>query len=663
MFSTSRHFLCLTILLSVNQLVRAGSKNCFRAAVYEHVQITSPIEDPLQVLNNNLEVYSNVLKVSSYENVNLLVFPENGLTPSFDKDTVLSAGLAAIAPEVGKNPCKLYNQKRKNITHGDLDDDAKDELLADLNKETEELGDGVVSNVAILRKLSCLAKKYKTHVAVDLSELEVTDKPAEESTTTAQSTTETQTTKAQSETEAPATTTTTSSPTTASEQTAVDSTTASDNIEDQTDSTGQPTKSAVTDSTAIAAETTAAKSEESTTFKSSTTTESATTEATSAATTAAPTTSAASTTTVASTTTAESTTASPQKVYSLYNTAFVFDDKGKLVAKYRKFNLFGESQVYTRPEKPELVTFNNKYGKFGLAICADLLWEHPVKDLVEQEKIEHLIFPTSWFDALPPLAAVNYHSAAAIKYGINVLAANKRNLSRGAFGSGIYTGDGVKVQTPFSNERLLIAELPIGLSKRKKVKLEDWECKHTDKIHIKAKFYNGLDDALADNKDIDDYKQKFAIPFDSYKTKQLKGKQGSIKDLCEGETCCDVQWRRSSSNSDDFYLAVSNQVRKSQDPNSNWAEESCLLFNYDTDEKQYKLSSSTRFSKLELKGRFNTTDVFPNVVSSKLALTPKRYWDFKQSNGEAQISLKKSYKPVNFVTLYARNFAEDPASS
>lgn len=663
MFSILRHFfLCLVILLSANQLARAGSKNCFRAAVYEHTQITEPIEDPLQILNNNLDVYSNVLRISSYENVNLLVFPESGLLPHFDKDTVLSAGLGAIVPDVGTNPCKLHNEKRKNITHSDLDDDAKDDQLADLNKETEELGDGVLSNKAILKKLSCLAKKYETHVAVNLIELEVTDKPAEESsTTTAQPTTEAQTTKAESETERPAiTTTTAASPTTVSEQKAGDSTTISDNIDDQTDSTGRPTESSTTSgpTTAgpVAAETTTTKSEESATSESSTTISKSATEAetTEAATTQAPT-----------TTTAETTTVSPQKVYSLYNTALVFDDKGKLVAKYRKFHLFGEDDVFTRPEKPDLVTFENKYGKFGLAICFDLLWDYPVKDLVEQEKIDHLIFPTSWFDALPPLAAVNYHSAVAVKYGVNVLAANRRNLSIGAFGSGIYGSDGVKVQTPFnSQERLLIAELPIGLSKRKQAKLEDWECKHRDKINIKAKFYNGLGDALKDNEDIGDYKQKFAIPFDSYKTKQLKGKQGSIKDLCEGEICCDVQWKKKGgSQSDDFYLAVSNQVHKSQDPASSWYEESCVLFNYDTDEKEYKLTSSTRFAKLELKGRFNTTDVFPNVISSKLAVTPKRYWDFKQSNGEAQINLKKSKKPVNFATLYARNFAKDPASS
>lgn len=681
----SKHFLCLLALLALNQLVQASSKNCFRAAVYEHVQIKEPADDPLAILNNNLDVYSNVLRIGHYENVNMIVFPEDGLVPGYNKETVLSAGLAAIAPDVGTNPCKLHKKQRRNITHSSLDDDAKDDLLNELDKETEELADGVLANKAVLRKISCLAKKYKTHVTVDLSELEVTDKPAEESTTTVQPTTAGETTQAQSESDRPATTTAAAiAPAEeAQTQTVADSTTPSDNIDEQTDSTGQtestgqpdstdrPTEGTSTDSTTtgpVIAETTTTGGEERATTQAATTTgESATTQAAttgeSATTQAA--TEAASTTEAPTTTTAETTTASPQKVYSLYNTAFVFDDKGKLVAKYRKTHLFGESQTYTRPENQKPVTFENKYGKFGLAICADLLFEHPVKDLVEQEKIDHLIFPTSWFDSLPALAAVNYHSAAAIKYGVNILAANRRNLSIGAYGSGIYTGDGVKVQTPFSEERLLIAELPIGVSKRKKAKLEDWECKHTDKIHIKAKLYgDGLGDALEDNKAIGDYKQKFAIPFDSLQTKQLKGKQGSIKDLCEGDVCCDVEWKKkTSSKSDDFYLAVSNQVRTSQDPESNWYEEACLLFNYDTDEKEYKLSSSTRFTKLQLKGRFNTTDVFPNVISSKLAVTPTRYWTFKQSNGEAQIDLKKSNKPVNFVTLYARNFAKDPVSS
>ncbi|MFW5794234.1 MAG: nitrilase-related carbon-nitrogen hydrolase [Bacillota bacterium] len=65
---------------------------------------------------------------------------------------------------------------------------------------------------------------------------------------------------------------------------------------------------------------------------------------------------------------------------NIYNTSFIFDREGKIIAKYRKIHLFSvtypdkttfsEGDVLSRGEK--IVTFDTEFGKMGIMICFDI---------------------------------------------------------------------------------------------------------------------------------------------------------------------------------------------------------------------------------------------------------------------------------------------------
>jgi pantetheine hydrolase len=122
--------------------------------------------------------------------------------------------------------------------------------------------------------------------------------------------------------------------------------------------------------------------------------------------------------------------------FSYYNTNIVFDRKGTLISRYRKFNLFGE-QV-DKPLKPALVSFDTDFGvKFGHFICFDLAFRYPALELV-RANISDIIFPTMWFSEAPFLTAVQVQQNWAFTNNVNLLAAGANFPDVGSTGTGIY---------------------------------------------------------------------------------------------------------------------------------------------------------------------------------------------------------------------------------
>lgn len=73
--------------------------------------------------------------------------------------------------------------------------------------------------------------------------------------------------------------------------------------------------------------------------------------------------------------------------YQLYNTNVVFDRTGMVVARYRKYNLFGEPGFNVTSE-PELSTFRTDFDvTFGQFICFDILFEKPALQLIRDSKV------------------------------------------------------------------------------------------------------------------------------------------------------------------------------------------------------------------------------------------------------------------------------------
>lgn len=75
-----------------------------------------------------------------------------------------------------------------------------------------------------------------------------------------------------------------------------------------------------------------------------------------------------------------------------------------ILFRYRKFNLFLEDHEVRPPLTPDVITFDTDFGvKFGLLICFDLLFESPMKELLDQG-VQNLAYPTMWYSHLPFLS-------------------------------------------------------------------------------------------------------------------------------------------------------------------------------------------------------------------------------------------------------------------
>ena len=77
-----------------------------------------------------------------------------------------------------------------------------------------------------------------------------------------------------------------------------------------------------------------------------------------------------------------------------FNTVVAIDASGKIVAKYRKINLYeGENQFLSPGTEP--VVYEGPFGKVGMAICADIYSSVPMKSYASK-KVNMVALSTSW---------------------------------------------------------------------------------------------------------------------------------------------------------------------------------------------------------------------------------------------------------------------------
>lgn len=139
--------------------------------------------------------------------------------------------------------------------------------------------------------------------------------------------------------------------------------------------------------------------------------------------------------------------------HNLYNTNVVFDRSGAVVARYRKYNLFGE-EALNRTAKPELSIFKTDFGvTFGQIICFDILFEAPTLRLIRERKITDILYSSHWFSELPFLTASQVQSAWSWINDVNLLAAGMNSPATGSGGSGIYAGKSGVLKRVWSEKR------------------------------------------------------------------------------------------------------------------------------------------------------------------------------------------------------------------
>ncbi|KAL7298146.1 hypothetical protein TKK_0009146 [Trichogramma kaykai] len=132
----------------------------------------------------------------------------------------------------------------------------------------------------------------------------------------------------------------------------------------------------------------------------------------------------------------------PRDNLLVYNTNVVFDRRGAVIARYRKYNLFGEAGT-NRTRRAEPSTFATDFGvTFGQFICFDLLFPEPALNYTQGRttRINDVIFSNHWFSELPFLYGVAAQAAWAYANDVNFLSAGYNYPVTASGGSGIYLG-------------------------------------------------------------------------------------------------------------------------------------------------------------------------------------------------------------------------------
>ena len=82
-------------------------------------------------------------------------------------------------------------------------------------------------------------------------------------------------------------------------------------------------------------------------------------------------------------------------------------------------------------QQVESAFFDTPMGRFGVMISFDLLYGTPSLALLNKHRVDHVLFPAAWVDKKPLFHALSFHSGYAVGHGVNLLAANLFQPSRG----------------------------------------------------------------------------------------------------------------------------------------------------------------------------------------------------------------------------------------
>ncbi|KAH8273046.1 hypothetical protein KR018_002259 [Drosophila ironensis] len=154
--------------------------------------------------------------------------------------------------------------------------------------------------------------------------------------------------------------------------------------------------------------------------------------------------------------------------YAIYNTNVVFDRSGRIVSRYRKWNLYLEPMT-NRTEVPELATFKTDFNvTFGHIICFDMLFYEPAQQLVEQLGVRHIIATNMFNSEMPFLTAPQFQQGWAWANRVNLMVAGASLPGTGVSGSGIYAAaHGALTRLLVTDDdtgrrQLLLARVPVN---------------------------------------------------------------------------------------------------------------------------------------------------------------------------------------------------------
>lgn len=334
----------------------------------------------------------------------------------------------------------------------------------------------------------------------------------------------------------------------------------------------------------------------------------------------------------------------PPTGYFQYNTNVVYNPEGKLVARYHKYHLYSEPQ-FDVPEKPELVTFNTTFGRFGIFTCFDILFYDPAVTLVKDFHVDTILFPTAWMNVLPLLTAIEFHSAWAMGMGVNLLAANIHRVSLNMTGSGIYTPNGSKVyhyDMKTESGKLLLSDVDSHpLSSLAPPTAVNWSAYATTikPFPVQKSTFRGF------------------ISRDGFNFTELFENAGNLT-VCQKELCCHLSYRMFQKEENEVYVLGAFTGLHGRRRREYW--QVCTMLKCKTTNLttcgQPVETASTRFEMFSLSGTFGTKYVFPEVLLTEIHLSPGKFEVLKDGR---LVNKNGSSGPILTVSLFGRWYTKD----
>lgn len=182
----------------------------------------------------------------------------------------------------------------------------------------------------------------------------------------------------------------------------------------------------------------------------------------------------------------------------LYNTSYLFDRKGNIMAKHRKMHLFDidvkgkitfkESDVLT--EGNDFTIADTEFGKIGIGICYDVRFPELARVMVENGAIM-LIYPGAFNMTTGPAHWELLFRSRALDnqvYCVGVAPALNKDASYHSFGHSIITNPwGEIVSEADEKENLIISEIDLDEIKRIREELPLLKNKREDLYEVKRK--------------------------------------------------------------------------------------------------------------------------------------------------------------------------------
>ena len=353
-----------------------------------------------------------------------------------------------------------------------------------------------------------------------------------------------------------------------------------------------------------------------------------------------------------------------------YNTNAVFDRTGKIIARYRKVNLYMEYPRFDVTDTPEIVTFDTDFGvKFGTFICFDMLFRVPALNLTRIEGVSNFVYPVAWGSEVPFLTALQMQYGWSFSENVNLLAAGYHGTEFASMGSGIYLGRSGIAKVLFSNHpdrKLLISRIPKtpGLARKpdEGIKME-MEMKEE-----KTDLLNARRDRPYDTKGRLEKIQGMIIQVDNIEAFNTVRVNGSMSDsVCHNEFCCAFDIEMASTDSSSNYRAVVYNGLRMIGEQAELGIRVCGLVQCSNDSVVSCSSvqpSNTVFTSLKIKATFDDYPqlfVMPTLMDS--TLFPFKHWTYTtDTHGQrtaVTLALNKPNKDIVSFGIYARDYSLD----